>query len=308
MRGRRATVRDTDALDQLATEGRLPEAAQLDTLPTGQQVALMAAEDQRAAAAVAAAHDQLVATVDAAAPRLQRGGRLIEVGAGTPGRLAVLDAAECGPTYDADGQVVGVIAGGPAALHQATEDSEDDPAAGAADLAAVGVGADDTVVAVSASGRTPYVRGAVDAARAAGALTVAVVNNPDTPLAATCDLAVVALTGPEVVAGSTRLKAGTAQKLVLNTLSTLLMVRLGRTYGDLMVAVHATNTKLRRRSQRIVAAATGADADAADAAVAAADGDARVAIVMLRARVDADTARRRLAAADGHVRAAVVLQ
>lgn len=297
---------DGRTLDGLATEGRLPAAADLDRLRTDAQVALMCAQDRVAVQAVEAARGQLVAAIDAAADRLRRGGRLIEVGAGTPGRLAVLDAAECRPTFGVDeGQVLGIMAGGSDALPRAVETGEDDRGAGAADLAAVAVGAGDVVLAVSASGRTPYVRGALAAAAAAGALTVGVVNNPESPIAAECDLVVEVLTGAEVVSGSTRLKAGTAQKLVLNTFSTLLMVKLGHTYGDLMINLSGSNSKLRWRAQRIVAAATGAPAAEAAAALAAADGEVKVATVMLLAGVGAGPARRRLAAARGHVRAAV---
>jgi N-acetylmuramic acid 6-phosphate etherase len=299
-------VSDEEQLAGLATEGRLSAAADLDLLPTEAQVALLCAQDRAAVAAVDAARGQLVAAIDAAAVRLRRGGRLIEVGAGTPGRLAVLDAAECYPTFGVDdGLVLGIMAGGTDALTHAVEYGEDDRLAGAADLARVAVGPDDVVMAVSASGRTPYVRGAIEAAAAAGALTIGVVNNPGSPIAAECDLAVEVLTGPEAVSGSTRLKAGTAQKLVLNTVSTLLMVKLGHTYGDLMINVSASNSKLRWRSQRVVAQATGAPAGAVADALVAAGGDAKVATVMLLAGVDVGAARDRLAAAHGHVRAAV---
>jgi N-acetylmuramic acid 6-phosphate etherase len=295
-----------DTLDQLATEGRLPEAADLDLLPTAEQVALVCAQDLVAVRAVEAARDQLVRAIDEAARRLRVGGRLIEVGAGTPGRLAVLDAAECRPTFGVDdGMVVGIMAGGQGAVPRAVEYGEDDWDAGAADLLAVAVGATDVVLAVSASGRTPYVRGAIASAAATGALTIGVVNNPSSPIADECDLAVEVLTGPEVVSGSTRLKAGTAQKLVLNTFSTLLMVKLGHTYGDLMINVRATNSKLRWRAQRVIAEATGVSAERVEEAVAAADGEGKVAAVMLLAGVDADAARLQLAAAEGHVRAAV---
>ncbi len=295
-----------ETLTRLTTEGRLPEAADLDLRSTAEQVALMCAQDRQAVAAVEAAQEQLVAAIDAAAPRMRRGGRLIEVGAGTPGRLAVLDAAECRPTFGVDeGQVLGIMAGGREAMPKALEAGEDNRDAGVADLTAVDVGPDDVVVAISASGRTPYVRGAVAAARAAGALTIAVVNNPDSPLAREADLAVELLTGPEVISGSTRLKAGTAQKLVLNMFSTLLMVKLGHTYGDLMVNVVAGNSKLRYRTQRIVAEACGVPLEEAAAALTTAGGDAKVAIVMLKAGVNAKDARARLAAANGYVRAAL---
>ena len=293
-----------DELDRLDTEGRLAEAADLDLMSTVDQLELMSLQDERAVAAVSAARKQLAAAIDAAAARLGSGGRLIELGAGTPGRLAFLDAAECGPTFGVDDRVVAVLAGGAEALRSAIERSEDDFDLGVSDLRGLDVGPDDVVVAVSASGRTPYVLGAIEVARESGALTIAVVNNPGSALASICDLAIEALTGPEVIAGSTRLKAGTAQKLVLNTLSTLVMVRLGRTYGDLMVDVRASNAKLRRRAQRIVAEATGASAAEVTAALEAAGGEVKVAVVMLLAAVDAAAARDRLAAVDGHIRAA----
>lgn len=294
------------ALDALATEGRLPDGADLDRLSTRDQVARAAREDAVAVAAVATVGDAIAAAVDLAVPRLRRGGRLLEVGAGTPGRLALLDAAECGPTFGLPpDRVVGVMAGGSAAARTAMEHGEDDAAAGRADLVALDTGPDDVVVGISASGRTPYVVAALSHARDVGAATVALVNNPASPAAAVADVAIEPLTGPELVSGSTRLKAGTAQKLVLNTISTLTMIQLGHTYGDLMVDVAATNDKLRRRAHRVVAAATGADDDRVAATLAAADGHAKTAIVALLADVDVAAARARLERADGHVRAAV---
>jgi N-acetylmuramic acid 6-phosphate etherase len=297
------------ALDELATEGRLPAARDLDLLSTREQVALFADQDAVAVAAVAAAGGAIAETVDLAVPRLRRGGRLIHVGAGTPGRLALLDAAECGPTFGLpDGRVLGVLAGGDGAARHAVEHGEDDADAGARDLAAVAVTADDVVVGISASGRTPYVRAALAYAASAGALTVALVSNPGSPIGELADVAIETLTGPEVVSGSTRLKAGTAQKLVLNTLSTLTMVALGHTHGDLMVDVRATNDKLRRRARRIVAEATGVDDDRASAALDAADGHAKTAIVALLADVDARTAATRLTRSGGVVRRAIDLR
>lgn len=297
---------DLPGFDHLATEARLPAAHDLDLLSTAEQVALFAAEDARAVAAVAAAHDQLVAAVDLAVERLRRGGRLVYVGAGTPGRLAVTDAAECRPTFGLpDGRVVAVIAGGTDAMSRAAERGEDDAAAGRADLHALAPGADDVAVGISASGRTPYVLAALHAANEAGAATVGLVNNPGSPIAAAADVAIEVDTGPEIVSGSTRLKAGTAQKLVLNTLSTLSMVQLGHTFGDLMVDVQATNDKLVARARSIVATATGADEATVAHALAAADGSAKVAIVSLLAGVDVDEARRRIHAAGGHVRNAI---
>jgi N-acetylmuramic acid 6-phosphate etherase len=217
------------------------------------------------------------------------------VGAGSSGRLAALDAAECPSTFGVDPGLV-------VALEQADETAEDDPAEGEAAVRAAGVGAGDAVVALSASGRTAFVLGAVAAARAAGALTVGVGCVPDAPLAAAVDRPVTVVVGPEVIAGSTRLKAGTAQKLVLNTISTVTMVRLGKTYGNLMVDVAAGNEKLRARARRSVELATGASETEVAAALEAADGEAKVAIVSLLAGVDAETARRRLELNDGVVR------
>ncbi|PSL02517.1 N-acetylmuramic acid 6-phosphate etherase [Haloactinopolyspora alba] len=292
-------------LDALPTEGRLPGAQRLDLLPVREQVALMARQNQVAVDAVAAAGDRIVPAIEAAVARMRRGGRLIEVGAGTPGRLAVLDVAECGPTFGVDdSRVMAVMAGGSGAVRSAAESDEDSHQGGRDDLLAREPGPDDVVVAVSASGRTPYVLGAVKVASEAGALTVGVVNNEGSAIAAACDLAIEVPTGPEVVSGSTRLKAGTAEKLVLNTISTLVMVGLGHTYGDLMIDVRATNGKLRRRAERIVRAATGAsEADVTEALRASGD-ETKTATVMLLTGVDADEARRRLSVGDGHVRRA----
>ena len=288
------------------TERRDAALADLDLLPTAALVERIADEDARVAPAVRAAVPALAAAVDAIVARLDAGGRLVYVGAGSSGRLALIDAAELGPTFGVGSdQVIAIIAGGPTAQATAQEAAEDDDAAGASDLAAAGVTAADAVVALSASGRTPYTLGAARAARDAGALVVAVVCAEGGELERVADVAVVALVGPEVVAGSTRMKAGTAQKLVLNTLSTATMIRLGRTYGNLMVDVVASNAKLRARARRAVALATGAaDADV-DIALEAAGGEAKVAIVSLLLGIEPSEARARLAAAGGAVRKAV---
>ena len=241
---------------------------------------------------------ELAAAIDAIVERLQGGGRLVYVGAGTSGRLALADAAECVPTF-------GLEAGRVLALAVIDEADEDDEAAGAAAVAAAGIGPADAVVAVSASGRTPYVVSALRAAREAGALTVAVVCAEDAPLAELAEHEILVVVGPEVVAGSTRMKAGTAQKLVLNTISTVSMIRLGRTYGNLMVDVVASNAKLRARARRTVGLATDVSEADVDAALAAADGDAKVAIVSLLTGLDPAAARARLGAAGGAVRRAV---
>ncbi len=285
-------------LDALATEAAQPDLDDLDARPIGEVVALLVAAEGEAHGAVVAAVPRIAAAAEAIAARLERGGRLIYAGAGTPGRLGVLDAAECGPTFRTD-LVRGVIAGGPAALTEAIEGAEDafDPA-DLADLTAA-----DALVGITASGRTPYVLGALEHARAAGALTVAIVNNPGSE--ASADLVIELLTGPEVLAGSTRLTAGTAQKVVLNALSTSVMIALGKAYGPRMVDVRPTSAKLRRRAVRIVRDAAGVDEEAAAAALAAAGGHAKTAIVALLAGVDAAEAAVRLDRARGRVRDAL---
>jgi N-acetylmuramic acid 6-phosphate etherase len=288
---------------EAVTEGRIGEHADLDLLPTQRLVELLNDEDAKVADAVRGAAAPLAVAIDAIVERLERGGRLVYVGAGSSGRLALVDAAECGPTFGVSpGQVVAIIAGGPDALAEAQEAAEDDAEAGESDLAAVGVGAADAVVAISASGSTPYVLSAARAARAAGAITVGIVCALDSKLGRAVEHEIVAVVGPEVLAGSTRLKAGTAQKLILNTISTVAMVRLGKTYGNLMVGVVASNAKLRARVSRAVALATDAPPEEAEAALEAADGDAKVAIVSLLLDVNADEARERLEAAGGSVR------
>jgi N-acetylmuramic acid 6-phosphate etherase len=285
-------------LDALATEAVRPGLDDLDARPIGEVVALLVAAEGEAHAAVRAAVPRIAAAAVAIAARLEGGGRLIYAGAGTPGRLGVLDAAECGPTFGTD-VVRGVIAGGPAALTEAIEGAEDafDPAA-LADLTAA-----DALVGITASGRTPYVLGALEHARAAGALTVAIVNNSASEVSA--DVVIELLTGPEVLAGSTRLTAGTAQKVVLNALSTSVMIALGKAYGPRMVDVRATNAKVRRRAVRIVRDAASVDEEAATAALAAAGGHAKTAIVALLAGVDAAEAAARLDRARGRVRDAL---
>ncbi len=248
----------------------------------------------------------LVAAVRLATRALRGGGRLLYVGAGTPGRLAALDAAECPPTFGVDpSRVVAVSAGGEQAARTAVEGAEDDADAGARDLGALRPGPDDLVVGITASGRTPYVLAALEAARAAGASTVAVVNNPASPAAARADVAIEVLTGPETLAGSTRLKAGTSQKVALNVISTAAMVGAGHTYGAWMVDVLASNDKLRLRARRILREATGVDDAVALAALEEAGWRTKTALVMLLAGVAASEAESLLAAHDGHVRAAL---
>jgi N-acetylmuramic acid 6-phosphate etherase len=292
-----------DTRVETITEGRVEEHADLDLRPTRELVELMNYEDATVAAAVRDAAAPLAAAIDGIVKRMERGGRLVYVGAGTSGRLAAVDAAECGPTFGLrPGLVVAIVAGGLEAIAVAQEAAEDDADKGAADLDAAGVGPADAVVAISASGGTPYVVGAARAAGEARALTIGVVCAADSELGRVVEHEVVAVVGPEVIAGSTRLKAGTAQKLILNTISTVTMVRLGKTFGNLMVDVVASNSKLRARARRTVVQATDASPEEVDAALEAARGDAKVAIVSLLAGVSAEEARLRLKAASGSVR------
>jgi N-acetylmuramic acid 6-phosphate etherase len=270
----------------------------LEDRPTRALVGLMNAADDAVADAVAAAGDELATAVDAIVERLGRSGRLVYVGAGTSGRIAELDAFECGPTF-------GSPAGEVVALAVEEFEAEDDAELGRRLVREAGVGADDTVVAVSASGSTPFTVAALAEARTRGALGIAVVCAPNSALAAAADHAVVADVGPELVSGSTRLKAGTAQKMILNAISTVTMIRLGRTYAGLMVGVVQHNEKLRERARRNVVLASGAPEDAVDAALTEAGGDARVALVALLAGVDAEDARRRLEGARGSVSVAL---
>ncbi|HEX5328251.1 MAG TPA: N-acetylmuramic acid 6-phosphate etherase [Acetobacteraceae bacterium] len=297
------------ALDVLATESVRPGLDDLDRRPMDELVRTLVEGQSAAQTAVMAAVPALAAAADAIAGRLMRGGRLFYVGAGTSGRLAILDASECPPTFNTPPElVVALIAGGPAAVQEAVEGAEDDAEAGAADLRARNLRPNDAVVGITASGRTPYVMGALRHAREVGSYTIAIVNNAGSALAGVADIAIELLTGPEVIAGSTRLCAGTAQKIALSTLSSAVMVRLGKTYGPYMVDVRATNAKLRRRALRMVQQITGADATASTEALAAADGQVKAAVVMLLGGCDADEAERRLDAAGGRVREALALK
>ncbi|SEG31297.1 N-acetylmuramic acid 6-phosphate etherase [Actinacidiphila yanglinensis] len=294
-------------LETLTTEAFRPELAEIDRLSTLEIARIMNGEDITVPAAVSRQLPGIAAAIDGIAARMGRGGRLIYAGAGTAGRLGVLDASECPPTFNTTPgrEVVGLIAGGPEAMVTSIEGAEDSKELAAADLEALGLTEADSVVGISASGRTPYALGAVEAARGIGALTVGLSCNEGSPLAAAADHGIEIVVGPELVVGSTRLKAGTAQKLVLNMLSTITMIRLGKTYGNLMVDVRASNEKLRARSRRIVALATGAPDAAIEAALSATDGEVKPAILTLLAEVDASTAVRLLAASNGHLREAL---
>jgi N-acetylmuramic acid 6-phosphate etherase len=295
-----------ERLGSFATEAVNDATRELDLLPLDEQIALMFQQNALVTDAVAACAPEIAAAVTLVVDGMREGGRLIYVGAGTPGRLGVLDASEIPPTYGLDpSRVVGVIAGGDAAIRTAVENAEDDDVAGAAAVDDLEVGEHDTVVGISASGRTPYVLGALKRARERGAATVGFACNAGSAIGEASDVAIETVVGPEVVTGSTRLKAGTAQKLVLNTILTLAMVHLGKVYGNLMVDVRATNEKLRARSERIVMLATGTDADTAARALAEVDGWVKAAILVVTTGLAGDEAVRLLGENGGMRREAI---
>lgn len=288
------------------TEQRNPRTQGLDAMSIDELLRTMNDEDARVPAAVAAQIPQIARAVELVVAALSAGGRLIYQGAGTSGRLGVLDAAECPPTFGTDpAQVRGLLAGGREAMFEAVENAEDSTALAVSDLEAIGLSARDVVVGIAASGRTPYVIGGLDHAHRIGAATVALACNPGAETSRHADVAIEVDNGPEVLTGSTRLKAGTSQKLVLNMISTAAMVRLGKVYGNLMVDVRPTNEKLVDRAARIVQAATDCDRATAEQALAAAGNHAKTAIVAILCGIDAASARARLATADGFVRGAV---
>ena len=291
-------------LEGLVTESRR-EDVDYSVRSTRELVELMNREDASVPAAVGSVAGKLSTAIDAIVERLRSGGRLIYVGAGSSGAIAALDADECEATFSTEpGQVVALVAG-TGLTGAAREAAEDDVTAGAGAVEELGVSDRDAVVGVSASGRTPYVLAALERARAAGAVTIGVVSAHGSELSPVVDHELAVVVGPEVIAGSTRLKAGTAQKLVLNTISTVAMIRLGKTYGDLMVDVRASNAKLAARARRIVRVATGVSEDEADTALAAADGSAKVAVVALLEEITADEARARLERAGGDIGSAL---
>ena len=289
-------------LEKLLTEQSNPVSAGIDRLPVDQALRIINAEDRKVAEAVEKEIPAIARAVESIVEAFRRGGRLFYIGAGTSGRLGVLDAAECAPTFGVPPEMVqGIIAGGELALAGPTEASEDDAAAGALDLEARGFTAADVLVGIAASGRTPYVLGAVAAARAIGAVTAGISCTPDSELARAVNIPITPLTGPEVVAGSTRMKAGTAEKLVLNMLSTGAFLQMGYVYGNLMVNVQPVNAKLADRATRIVAQAASVSYEQARDSLVAADNNVRVAIVMLKTGVARGEAERRLEAARGNV-------
>lgn len=299
---------NADARTLPVTETRNPATVNIDTVSTLEMVRLINAEDSKVPAIVALEMDHIAAAIDAIAARMAQGGRLIYIGAGTSGRLAVLDASECPPTFGASPeQVMALIAGGERAIRYSVEGAEDDHAAGGRDLAAQGATALDSVVGVAASGRTPYVLGGMAEARRRGALVISLACHHPSPMADLADIWIAPVTGPEALTGSTRLKAGTAQKLVLNMLSTGVMIRLGKTFGNLMVDLQTSNAKLRDRARRIVAQACNLAPDVAADALAACDYEVKTAIVMQLGDLSPAEARQRLQRAGGVVRTALEL-
>lgn len=282
------------------------EELPLDTLSSEEIVARIVAEDAQVAAKVAAERAQIAALADVVVERIERGGRLVYIGAGTSGRLGVLDAAECPPTFGVDpGQVVGLLAGGHAALISSQEGAEDDEAAAERDLTAIELNHNDVLLGIAASGSTPYVAAGLRYARRVGAFPAALTCRMPALIAELADITIAPLVGPEIIRGSTRMKAGTAQKLVLNTLSTTVMIRLGHVFGNLMVDVQPLNAKLRRRVQQIVQEATGLEEQEVLSLLKEANGQAPVAIVMGLAGVSADEARQRLTSSGGRIRPAI---
>lgn len=293
-------------LEHLTTESRNPASERLDGLSPAAIVELINSEDAKIAAAVNAEAPAIAKGIEVISNRLQHGGRLIYIGAGTSGRLGILDAAECPPTFNSDpSQVVGIIAGGPGAMLKAVEGAEDSTELAAEDLRKIDLCSQDVVVGIASSGRTPYVLGGLDYARSQGAYTIGLSCNQDGALTARADLSITPVVGPEVLSGSTRMKAGTATKMVLNMLSTGAMVCLGKTYGNLMVDLQATNTKLTERMKRIVCDLTDLTSEQAVDLLDRCDGELKTAIVSHRLDQDPATARQHLAAARGHLRNAL---
>lgn len=293
-------------LARLATETVNPNTVNIDECETAEILRLINQEDMQVPQAVERELPSLTRAVELAYTALRRGGRMIYVGCGTSGRLGVLDASECPPTYGTDPELIqGHIAGGDAALRNAVEGAEDDPAAGAKLVEDLGLTDKDVLVGITASGGAPYVLGAAKAAKERGAGCIALVNNPGSKLEALCDVTVAPVVGPEVIMGSTRMKAGTAEKLVLNMLSTAVMIKLGKVYNNLMVDLRATNRKLQDRSVRIITAATGAGAEEAAEYLSRADGKVKTAVMMYLSGLDAPAAEERLSVCGGRLKQAL---
>ena len=289
-------------LQKISTERRNPLSAHIDELPTLEMVKIVNEEDKKVALAVEKILPEIAQAVDVITDRLSRGGRLFYLGAGTSGRLGILDASECPPTYGVEPELVqGVIAGGVPAIFKAQEGAEDNPELAGKDLAERGFSPDDVLVGIAASGRTPYVIGGLQYARKLGAATIALACSANAAIAGYADIALLPVTGAEVVTGSTRMKAGTAQKLVLNMLSTVTMIKLGKVYGNLMVDVKTSNAKLEERAKNIVMEATGCSREESMAALQEARGNAKLAILLHLTGADYTAGQAALAAAQGHL-------
>lgn len=292
------------AVATLETEKINPATMEIDRMSALEITQVMNAEDAKVAEAIARELPQIARAIEEIAARLRRGGRLIYVGAGTSGRLGVLDAAECPPTFNVSPElVIGLLAGGPIAQSQAQEDQEDSVEAGEAEVAALNLSPDDVVVGIAASGRTPYALGAVAYANARGALTIGIACNKGIPLEEVVQIMIAPIVGPEVITGSTRLKAGTAQKMVLNMLSTGTMILLGKTFGNLMVDVQATNLKLHQRALKVVQTATGLDREQAEELLKQSGGEVKTAILLGKTDLTPEQARAQLAAHGNVLRA-----
>lgn len=292
------------AVTTLETEKVNPATLEIDRMSALEIAQVMNAEDAKVAGAVAEELPRIAQAIEESAARLRRGGRLIYAGAGTSGRLGVLDAAECPPTFSVPpGMVIGLLAGGPIAQSQAQEDQEDSVEAGEADVAGLNVSADDVVVGIAASGRTPYALGALACANARGALTIGIACNRGIPLEDVAQIMIAPVVGPEVITGSTRLKAGTAQKMVLNMLSTGVMILLGKTYGNLMIDVQATNVKLHQRALKAVQMVTGLDRETCEALLQESEGEVKTAILVGKTKLTPEEARAKLAAHGNILRA-----
>ena len=301
-----ASVPKEQPFSALETEKINPATREIDRMSPLEIVRVINAEDTKVAEAVRQELPHIARAIEEIAARMRRGGRLLYFGAGTSGRLGALDASECPPTFNLPPEMVlGSVAGGPVALTLAVEDLEDSAEAGTADAERLGVTETDTLVGIAASGRTPYVLGAIARAKEVGALTIGLACNRNTPLEKAVEIMIAPVVGPEVITGSTRLKAGTAQKMVLNMLSTGAMILLGKTFGNLMVDVRATNQKLHRRAISIVRQATGVDEDAAERFLSVSGGEVKTAIMVGRTGIEPELARKQLEAHAGVLRAAL---
>ncbi|ADH60049.1 glucokinase regulatory-like protein [Thermoanaerobacter mathranii subsp. mathranii str. A3] len=296
-------------LDELITEGRNPETMDIDRLDTIEMLKKINNEDKKVAVAVEKVIPSIAKAVDSIAEKMKKGGRLIYIGAGTSGRIGILDASECPPTFGTDpGLVIGIIAGGDKAIRNAMENVEDDVEAGRQDLINVNLTVNDSVIGISASGRTPYVIGALQYAKQVGALTIGLFCNPNENLSNIIDILITPVVGPEVIMGSTRMKAGTAQKLVLNMISTSVMIKMGKVYSNLMVDLQANNEKLMERAKRIVKLATGAEERIIESILNETNYNVKLTILMIVTNLDKDRAKQLLDVAGGYIAEAIKLK